>query len=136
MKKFLFFSFALILILSTALFAACKEPLNGPGTSDPNDAAKNVKVEIVIPENTVVPDKAAIYVFSNSTEDFSTDNKPSLYNYLMYLKENKGLVVDIDSAGFVNGFYGYNLDRNKEFFMIFINGFFTAVFKFFRNTNA
>ena len=116
MKKFLFFSFALVLILSTALFVSCD---NG---GDLPEAAKNVKVEIVVPENTVVPDKAAIYVFANSTADFSDDNNPSLYDYLIYLKDNKGLAVDISAAGFVNGFYGYNPDSSKEFFMIFING--------------
>ena len=124
MKKFLFFSFTLILILATAMLASCSlfgNNTNGGGDNtnggdDESGAAMAVKLEIVVPGD-------KIYTFKNTTDKFDNGKKTVyLKAYLDYLAAEEGLIVKIDSAGYVEGFYNYNPDRNTEYFKIYVDG--------------
>ena len=112
MKKFLFFLLTLILTFTTVLFTSCKDG----GDNDESNGAMTVKLEIVVPGE-------KIYTFKNTTDKFDNGKKTVyLKAYLDYLAAEEGLVVKIDSAGYVEGFYGYIPNRNTEYFKIYIDG--------------
>jgi len=122
MKKFLFFSFTLFLVLASALFASCSlfsgtdGGNNNGGDGDERGDPMTVKLEIVIPGE-------KIYTFKNTTDKFDGGKKTVyLKAYLDYLAAEEGLVMKVDAAGYVEGFYGHYPNRNTEYFKIYVNG--------------
>jgi hypothetical protein len=82
-----------------ALFACIK--------NEEEPVSKTVRFQVETPDK--------IYYFENET------TSKTLYDYLVYLKDNEGLVVNIDTTGFVKSFYDIN-PSSSEFWMLFEDG--------------